>query len=409
MHPEYTKAIVRRAQAYEATSQYQLSLNDYVCGFFLAESNHQTASLGIERTIKVLAAEQAAGEALPNQLEHISVSYALHYVNCFEKVTLPSDESDDNEADKKVREAIKLIDDNKFSEAHKLLQSAAQADTKFMVEALNLRCMFDIIVKDWDSANEGLKKALEIDPSHVQCRIKQSNILTETGDVSGAFESLKELQTQHPESYEVHFHLAQIYFILEQVDMAQACYQTAMELSPSFEQAHIQYGVSLCYFKPREEAAAFFKKSLETFKTSSIMLNVYAEFLMECGQMDEVTDILDKALAISPNNATVLLNKSIFYLKAYSDLELAAKYNQQAIDIDPAFTTALLNLANIKSIQTKFDEADELLERSKKTIRSKLELEAIISQQLHNKAKQVFAQQYPKKVELLSSVPAGAV
>lgn len=115
------------------------------------------------------------------------------------------------------------------------------------------------------------------------------------------------------------------------------------------------------------KAIKCYKRLLEVqqsynFYTSSIYLNLgYCYGRLE--ENEKAIECSEKALQLTPNDATALLNIGFRYW-VMQDLRLAEEYTQRCLDTSSEYDFALMNMGHIWLCQNKYEEALDIYKHS---------------------------------------------
>ena len=155
---------------------------------------------------------------------------------------------------------------------------------------------------------------------------------------------------------DVHYNIANAYFLTEQFDDALEHYRRAIALNDSKPESHYNMGNAYCKLGSYQEAVDAYTKALESdFPAQAQVLYNLGNALFLLEKFEEAVDAYTKALAI---NESTLCHYNIAV--AYSDLgqlDKAAEHYQEAINMDEANVEAYMSLADILVKLNRNEEA----------------------------------------------------
>ena len=147
LNPAYIKALNRRANAYESTSQYQLALNDFTASTFLQKFADASSAASVERVLKKLAegradeimTERAKEERLPSH------TFITAYFAAFRSRPPPYVPEKPDEGDLLLKDAFDALSQQEYQKCLSLVREALEKGVSTdaaKAEALNLRGTF---------------------------------------------------------------------------------------------------------------------------------------------------------------------------------------------------------------------------------------------------------------------------
>jgi import receptor subunit TOM70 len=191
LNPEYSKALNRRAVAYENQEKYNEALLDFTALCIIDNFGNQDTADRVEKLLKK-AAEQKAKELLAARpvklLSHIFVG---NYLQSFRERPRPDglqDTDDLPEDSGKYQLRLGLSSQEKktregYEEARVAFERAIELGDLGEHEALayNMRGTFRALMGHNDDALEDFSKSIELDPSMTQSYLKRASIVVEQG------------------------------------------------------------------------------------------------------------------------------------------------------------------------------------------------------------------------------------
>ncbi|MCB1036477.1 MAG: tetratricopeptide repeat protein, partial [Acidobacteria bacterium] len=140
--------------------------------------------------------------------------------------------------------------------------------------------------------------------------------------------------------------------------------ERALKLSPNLSEAHTALGwVRWTYLGDPEAAERSFRRATELNANDATAWQWQAGPLVAMGHFDEALAAMNLALERDPLSLVLLTGRGwvSFYARRYDE---AARYCQEAWDLQPAFAYAWQILAQARAQQGRFDEALNALDRS---------------------------------------------
>ncbi len=150
-----------------------------------------------------------------------------------------------------------------------------------------------------------------------------------------------------------------------QKDFAEAIvhYQRALQLVPSYADAHINYASALLMQEKLPEAEEQYRQAIQFKPDSSLAYCGLGNVLAFAGKLPEAAQNYERALQLAANYPGVLYKLDDVYGKLgdvytrLGDLERAAQCFEKLTKLEPEFPGAWYNLANTRSSQGRLPEA----------------------------------------------------
>ncbi len=161
---------------------------------------------------------------------------------------------------------------------------------------------------------------------------------------------------------------ADVIFLMAQVSMSQNYYEDAIPLLESGvaiapQRADLLAALGESYFMAGkvEKAIEDFKRLVEVDPSARSFAFLGLSY-RNLGRFDEARQYFDRGLKLDPRNSLCLFNLG-FIAERQGDAVTAEKHFEQALQVNPDFPDALLELANLRTAEKKLPEAEELLRR----------------------------------------------
>lgn len=411
LDPTYTKAITRRALAYESIGQYEKALIDYSSAATLQLYRQESTVTSCERALKLLTQEKVKELSKDRKFRLPSKSFISAYMESFCETSRGINKilsmGTEKEGDVLLQSAFTAIQKKEWEEAYKCVKNAKESG-KFSKEwedlSYNLSATFDFIVGDNENAMININKALEIAPERISSIIKRAAIHMERGEFQeavGGYESAVKIGTTDSDA---HYHYAQFLILQEKVEYAIAEYKKAIELDDSFLFAHIQLGVS--HYKNRDVASSMqvFERAIRKFKDNSVIYNYFGELCLDLQNFDKALENIEKSIELDPSSPLPYINKAMLYLQWKNDVETAKDLCKKAIEVDPLSDVAWTQLGQLETHSLDFEKAIDCYKHSLELVRSDVDLTNIITILELAKAQSHVHKTYPDAIKKIQNI-----
>jgi tetratricopeptide (TPR) repeat protein len=218
--------------------------------------------------------------------------------------------------------------------------------------------------KHYDKAEEALRRALEAKPDAAETLCLLAQVYADQRKDLPALELLVRARKLAPQNTDVIFLMARLSMMQSFHEDAIPLLEEGVKIAPRRPDLHAALGD--CYF-----TAGKVDKAIQEFQTL-IQLDPSARsyaFMGLCyrylGRYDEARKYLEEGLKIDPRNASCLYN--LGYIEHNQGNNPAAeKFLQQALQVNPGYDDALLEMATVRMAEKRFEEALPLLRRCAK-------------------------------------------
>jgi Tfp pilus assembly protein PilF len=157
---------------------------------------------------------------------------------------------------------------------------------------------------DWTKAHEHFVHATEIDPGYAMAFAAVAVAAAGLGDKLPDQEYIERMARRAVELddrlAESHFAMAVVYLLRWDWKQADAAYQRALALDPTWSYVHHSYGHFLAFTGHDDEAIELFEQALELDGMSPHNLTCFGSELVDLGEFERAEQVLKKALAIDP-------------------------------------------------------------------------------------------------------------
>ena len=210
--------------------------------------------------------------------------------------------------------------------------------------------------KEWESALQYFRKALEIEPNHAEAHSNLGVTLQELGRLDEAEASYKQTIALNPDYAEAYNNLGNTLKELGRLDEAEASYTQAIALKPDYAEAHSNLGVTLQELGRLDEAEASYKQAIALNPDYAQAYNNLGNTLKELGRLDEAEVSFKQAVALKPDFAEAHSNLGVT-LQELGRLDEAEVCFKQAIVLKPDFAEAHSNLGSTLHELGRLDES----------------------------------------------------
>lgn len=192
------------------------------------------------------------------------------------------------------------------------------------------------------------------------------------------FDTAENLQPDNPDIYHQR---AQIYLMLDQFPEALSQFEKVFKIAPNHAMAYIQK----CYVEYRMSLMSQdqtrlmivmneFKNAIEKFPDCVECYSMLAQVLADQQQFQQADLFYEKALKITPENASLYVHRGVMFLQWKGDIDKAMTYINQALEVDNKCLLAYETLGTIEVQRANLNRAVELFEKAIKLSKSKSEM-----------------------------------
>lgn len=178
----------------------------------------------------------------------------------------------------------------------------------------------------------------------------------DTNNFEAAIAPLQKFIAEKPEVAYGHFQLAYVYTALKRGDEARPEYERAMALDPKMPEAPLNLGILLLEKDPAS-AVAPLQKAVELLPTQSRPRFLLATAQERSGHFTAAAESFEAALRLDPRDSQALVHLGSLYLRLKRLGDAEAKF-RSALEIDPNYATAALDLAESLDAQNKPEAVD---------------------------------------------------
>ncbi|KAG0698788.1 mitochondrial outer membrane translocase receptor TOM70 [Suillus ampliporus] len=408
----YVKALNRRANALEALSRNEEALRDFTAATILEKFQNETAAQAVERVLKKIATEKAAGILATREPRLPSFTFISAYFAAFRVRPLPALPENPSTGDNTLILAMQALEAADYAHAVSLVNEAMEQGISWETgkgEALNLRGTFKFLMGDVSGAKEDLYESVKLFPSLTQSWVKIASVHMEQGEGAKAFECFEQAIKHNPQDPDIYYHRGQVLFITNEFKEAAENYTKSSELDDTFIFSHIQLAVAQYKMGELGRSMATFRRTMTNFPQRSEPQNYYGELLLDQQRFQDAVDKFDRAVELERAkpplmNVLPLVNKGLAIYQWKQDIDAADRCCIEALRIDPECEPAVATLAQLSLQQGKIDRAIEMFKRQVELARSEPELINALTYQYASVSQLEFTNNYPEMAQELAQI-----
>ena len=209
---------------------------------------------------------------------------------------------------------------------------------------------------DTQGAEQGYRKALELNPENVTAHVDLAYLLLNKGQIEEGMVHVNEALRLDPNNVEARFNLGLVMLLQKKPAEAAAHFEKVIQLKPDSAEPHYQLGILLAEQKKVEEALSHLSRAAELRPDHAGTHFNLGVLLAGQGKLDEAVTHYMKAAQLKPDDAAIPYNLAATVAQQ-GKLEEAIRYLSRAIQIKPDYIDAYTNLGVMLGQQKKFNEA----------------------------------------------------
>lgn len=209
-------------------------------------------------------------------------------------------------------------------------------------EACHLNACFLYLTGNVNGAIEELNRSLAINPENSDALMKRGLMKLEMNDVNGLIEDIEKAEKISPDDPCIAYHRAEVLTLNNDLKTAVVEYNRALSLCPTFEMAIMHRARTQLSLNNLQAAKREVKEALKSVQSAQLFCTL-GEILAIESRVDEAKSLFNQAIKIDPKSPLPFLGLSMV-----SPSE-AEQHLMKAIEIDPLFVSAYLQLANLAS------------------------------------------------------------
>lgn len=294
--------------------------------------------------------------------------------------------------------AIESIQLKKFSETAAFCEEAVKSD-KHRAKSLALQGSIQFIKGDMKSALESLTLSDKIEPKDSNVLIKLALVELEQNNYMKMHENLERALEADPKNPALFYHRGEIFALGGNLDQAIKDFETAINLYPDFILAYVHKARALLGLERFIEAENLLNEAKLKFNDRVEVLNSLGEVLVMKKDFEAAEQVFNSILRKNPKSPEVYLNKALLAMTRSNDVKAAEKHLKRAIEIEPSFEAAHLQLANLLLSNGNVKDSMAHFEHAVKYARTLQELISVHSLKCASVAQLKIAEKFPSLAE----------
>lgn len=380
LNSRYSKALNRRAKAYEVTKDLQKCLEDITAVCILDGFQSQPSLMMADRVLKQLGRDRASEAMKKRQPQPPSRSFVKSYFSSFsnDPIAISLKETADVESGD-ISGYFKARQDLKQDMYDNIIEDCSteilRVESAHRAHALLLRATFNIFMGLGSNACKDLTELLKMNDVDkklkVNAMIKLGSLRIQEDDPDKAMEMFEQAIQLDPANCDIYHHRGQFNLIMERIDDAMRDFNKAVELNPHFPIAYVQKCYADCRYAAQQPGSAALRECLELFEKALVRFpncveafTLYGQVLTDRQEYDRADECFEQALQLDPDNATIYVHRGLLYLQWKQDVGKAVDLISEAIKRDDKCEFGFETLGTIEVQRGNLDQAVELFGRA---------------------------------------------
>lgn len=222
-------------------------------------------------------------------------------------------------------------------------------------DILHLLTILHLQNKEVSSALSCSERLYELDSEDANYLVVYANCLSYSNQNKRAIELYEQALSKADNPSHVYNMKGNHYYRLESYQLAQDCYQLAIELNSNLHEARFNYALTLIQQKLFTEALIELEQLVSQFNLIQYRIQL-AQLYHQLERIDQAKEQYHKILNIDASHAMTHHRLASIYL-ADNDSYLAKRHYKKVIESDPTHSETLHNLASIYLNEKKYQEA----------------------------------------------------
>ena len=290
------------------------------------------------------------------------------------------------------------IKDGKFTEAMAYFEKAVENAPTDISDAFHWLATFVFLTGDAARAVELFTKSIEANAKNSTSIMKRALIRLEQGDFGALMEDLEAAVKVNSRDPSISYHRGELMALSSDFEQAIKEYDNAIQLCPKFMNAYSHKSKAYLSMQMLPEAKATLMTALKKFPKSAELLCALGEVFIFEQNFDEALRKFDESIAINQNYAPNYVGKAMLFM---GDLKKTEEILKQALEADPQFITAHLQLANVYMTSEKSDKAMHHFDRAIESTRTFNELSSVVALKEASIAQIVVSKRHPELAEVI--------
>lgn len=257
------------------------------------------------------------------------------------------------------------------------------------------------MVKHWayelNEAIQCYKKCSELEPINAEVMVKQAGVAMDGGHQEEALSLFTSALEVDPDAVDALLHRANLRMIQGDLSSALADLNRCVELRPDYVMAHLRLAAVLTSTNDAAGAKKHLDAAARAAPDSSDVLSYQGELFFTQNDFVSAREKFEQAMKLEPKNPTPYVNTALAVLntppvpgKQMEMAQEACELLEKAIEVDPQFQTAYVQLGQLKlGMATDLDTAREVVDLYDKGLsfcRTKEEMKDLLGMKLLTQA-----------------------
>lgn len=319
LNQKYTKALHRRARAYENLKNLELCLEDVTAVAILEGFQNNNSLVQADRILKDLGLKHAKEMMLTKGPVEPSKHFVISYFKSFSqdpvhKVVVSSSEP------KGFVRAIKAFKDGLFNDIIPACTEEIEScedDSEYKLEAILLRGTFYLLSGQYDASLTDFNTIInnkEADPKlRSNALTKRASLHMQTEQKELSFDDFQQAIDIDSENPDIYHHRGQVFLLLEQLTEAVDDFTKATELSPKnpLTYVHKLYSEYRQAVNDQDNTKLFskveqFSEAIKEYPNCIEVYSLFAQILSDQQQFPLADDYFEKAMKLEPGNGEII-------------------------------------------------------------------------------------------------------
>ncbi len=250
-------------------------------------------------------------------------------------------------AERKVKEAWKLINRYKYEEAEPLLLQAIKHDDN-SIRAYSLLGLTYTYLNDYEKAFKYFDKCIAIDPQYIATYKYRSSAYDRLNEPRKAIKDINKVLKAEPENLGALITHGYIYRnCYQDYEQALSDFNKVIKLNPNYALAYANRGVIYMARGDEDKALADYNKAIEVNPKDYSGYSNRGNLYNKQGKYKEAIADFSKAVELNPKNYRSYCNMGFSYYKI-GDIDKAIYYTNKAIEANSHYEYAKKQLAFYK-------------------------------------------------------------
>ncbi|CCH60351.1 hypothetical protein TBLA_0C05530 [Henningerozyma blattae CBS 6284] len=389
LKPDYSKVLLRRANANEKLENYADAMFDLSVLSLNGDYNGASIEPILERNLNKQAMSVLKDKLKNSKDDQLPSDTSLSAFFGIFKPELSFENYDEtNDADKELLNGLThlfkrqsesyLIADKSFMNALELYIKQLEEtpdDTDLKVKAsiaYEYAGIFNFLKNDLSGATENIDKSIKLNP-RINSYIYRALIIADKGESQDYLDYFDKALKLDDKSCAVYYHRAQLNFVTQDFAKAAVDFEKAKECDPTNIFPYIQLACLTYRENKFDDCETLFSEAKRKFPTLPEVPNFYAEVLTDKGDFDNAMKNYETARRLEEASkdgihvgVAPLIGKATLLARepTLENLAAADKLLEEANRIDPRSEQAKIGLAQLKLQKEEIDESIRLFEES---------------------------------------------